>query len=101
MERNLEQIFGPAFLIFGVSHFLYPQRWAELFAEMKKTRFAGFVIAMYTLPSGLVLIVGHNRWELDWPVFLTVMGWAMTFKSALYVLFPQAAELVIRRGVEQ
>ena len=52
---------------------------------------------MVTLPLGLVLVVGHNVWAWDWPVFLTVAGWAMTIKSALYLLVPQAVERMLQK----
>jgi hypothetical protein len=52
---------------------------------------------MYTLPVALVLIVGHNVWVWDWPVFLTIAGWGMTIKSALYLVAPRLADRMLEK----
>ncbi len=54
---------------------------------------------MDTLPIGVILIVGHNVWVWDWPLALTVAGWAMTIKCTLYLLVPHTADRVLDRNV--
>jgi len=55
---------------------------------MKRTGFAPLIIGMYTLPTGLVILLGHNIWAWDWPVVVTIAGWGMTIKATLYLIFP-------------
>jgi hypothetical protein len=55
---------------------------------MKATGFAPLIIGMYTLPTGLIILLGHNVWAWDWPVFVTIAGWGMTTKATIYLLFP-------------
>jgi general stress protein CsbA len=71
METVVERVFAPAWLVFGISHALHPKLFAELFAEIRRSRFAGLIIGAYTLPAGLLLIVCHNVWVWDWPVLVT------------------------------
>lgn len=50
---------------------------------------------MYTLPTGLVILLGHNIWAWDWPVFVTIAGWSMTTKATLYLIFPSLPNRMI------
>lgn len=100
-EVIIERIFAPGRLVAGVSHALYPQLWTDFFVELRKTRFAGLVIAISTLPFGLAVVVMHNRWTWDLSLIVTVMGWAMLFKSVVYFLIPTVANRVISGGVER
>jgi hypothetical protein len=38
---------------------------------------------------GVAIIASHNVWVLDWPIAVTLMGWIMATKGAVYLLFPQ------------
>ena len=97
--ETVQAIFAPAFLLLGLSHLLQPRFWVRFFEVVRATGVAGAIIAMYTLPPGLVLIVGHNIWVRGWAVFLTFAGWLMTIKSAIYLVMPSAAERMLERKV--
>jgi hypothetical protein len=103
MAAQIETIVSSLFLIFGVSHAVRPQSWADFFAALKRTGFAQLIIPMYTLPMGLLIVVCHNRWAWGWPLFITLAGWGMTIKSGVYLLLPQVPNRVIdfaaHRGV--
>ncbi len=98
MDTAIQQIFSPAWLIVGISRILHPNLWTDLIAEIRKSRFAGFWMGSFALTVGLFLIVGHNKWVLDWPLFITVVGWGMAIKGTIYLLVPKAAEAVIERA---
>jgi hypothetical protein len=95
MDWYIQAIYGPLILIFGLSHLVRPRLWADFFIAMKRTGFAPLIIGMYTLPTGLILIVLHNRWVLDWPLFITLSGWGMTIKSVVYLLYPEAPDRLV------
>ena len=98
MDTVIQQIFSPAFLILGVSRILHPNLWIDLIANIGKSRFAGFWMGSFALTVGLFLILGHNKWVLDWPLLITVVGWGMAIKGTIYLLVPKAAEVVIERA---
>jgi hypothetical protein len=93
----VEAVIAPAFLLVGLSHLLQPRLWVEFFELLRATGLAAAIIPMYTLPVSLVLIVGHNVWVWDWPVVLTVAGWMMTLKCAIYLILPGAADRMLRK----
>jgi uncharacterized protein YjeT (DUF2065 family) len=100
-ELVLQKIFALVFVIIGLSHIVQPKAWAEFFTVVKNTGVAGLIIAMYTLPVGLVLVVTHNRWGWDWPVLLTLAGWGMTVKGAVYIVAPAVADRALSRFEKQ
>ena len=65
---------------------------------MKRTGYAPVIIGMETLPTGLVILLGHNIWAWDWPVFVTIAGWGMTIKATLYLIFPTLPNRMIENA---
>src|SRR5262249_14873344 len=80
--KFIQAVVAPGFLLMGLSHLVQPQLSVRFFEVVRQTGATGFIIPLYTLPLGLVLIAGHNLWVWDWPLVLTVSGWGMVFKSA-------------------
>ena len=93
----IQAVFAPAFLLMGLSHLVQPQLWVRFFEAVRQTGLASLIIPMYTLPFALVLIVGHNVWVWDWPLFLTIAGWGMTLKCALYLLVPGLTDRMLEK----
>jgi hypothetical protein len=95
--KIIQSVVAPAFLLIGLSHLLQPQLWVRFFEVVRQSGVAAAIIPMYTLPIALVLVAGHNVWTWDWPLFLTVAGWAMTIKSALYLMVPRLTDRMLER----
>ena len=95
MARYIDAWFALSMVIFGLSHAAQPRLWAAFFSAMKATRFAPLIIGMYTLPTGLVILLAHNVWAWDWPVLVTIAGWGMTIKATIYLLFPAVPDRMI------
>ncbi len=95
MEIFVARYFAITLLAVGLSHTAQPRWWRDFFIRLKATGFAGIIIAMFTFPLGLLIVLGHNIWVFDVPVITTICGWGMTLKSMTYALFPQRAEKMI------
>jgi hypothetical protein len=94
----IERYFALCMLAVGLSHIALAREWRDFFLLLKRTGVAGIIIAMFTFPLGLLIVLGHNIWVLDLPVVVTVCGWGMTLKSVSYALFPGQAERMIPTG---
>jgi hypothetical protein len=94
----IARFFSVSLLIVGVSHLVQSRLWRDFFLRIKDTGVAGIIIAMYTLPQGLLIVLGHNIWVMDIPVIITICGWGMTIKSIVYAVVPGRAEAVIPTG---
>ena len=97
--KIIRAVVAPAFLLIGLSHLVQPQLWVRFFKVVRQTGVSAAIIPMYTLPIALVLVVGHNVWTWDWPLFLTVAGWAMLIKCALYLLVPGLTDRMLDKKI--
>ena len=92
------RFFSASLLVVGLSHALQPKQWRDFFLQLKRTGVAGIIIAMFTFPVGLLIVIGHNVWVFDAPVIITTSGRGMTFNSLTYALLPGRAEKMITDG---
>ena len=81
------RLWGSFFVIFG-SLFILTRFLGEL---IDKTEDRFFVIATgyNTLLMGLVTVILHNIWVLDWRIVITVLGWSTLIKGILKIGFPE------------
>src|SRR5215218_3667610 len=96
-----DRFFASACLVTGLSHVVQPAAWAEFFRRLLESKIAAFVIALYTLPTGLLIVLSHDdwRWGAQWAFLF--FGVAHTFKGTLYLLSPSVANRTIRKhGLE-
>jgi hypothetical protein len=96
MAPYIDAWFALCLVIFGLSHAARPRLWGDFIDAIRSTGFAPFIIGVYTLPTGLFILIAHNQWSWDWPVLVTVSGWALTIKATTYLLFPAASDRLIR-----
>ena len=96
LDLLIERWFAIGFLVFGLSHLLYPAKWAAVFLPLRESDTGGLLVATFTLPLGLIVVMAHNIWVWGLPVIVTLIGWAMIVKSLLYLLIPRAVLLMIR-----
>jgi len=60
------------------------------FVALKRTGFAPINHRdVHLCPPGLVILLGHNLWVWNWPVFVTIAGWGMTTKATLLPALPR------------
>ena len=95
IEILIERWFAVGLLIFGLSHLLYPDKWAALFLPLRERETGGLLLGLFNLPLGLVVVLGHNVWVWGIPVVVTLAGWVMILKSVVYLLFPGALPRVM------
>lgn len=88
MAEIIADIFSIFILVIGLSYLLQAGMWLDLVMEANNNSHWALLIAMVTLPFGLAVVFGHNIWVWDWPVLVTVIGWVMTIKSCLYLVWP-------------
>ncbi len=101
MEASIEILAAIAFFTTGVSHLVQPRVWARFFVQLARQREVGsFIIALYTLPMGVLIVAFHNVWS-GWPTVLTVFGWAFCLKSFIYFVVPQVGLAAISRIREE
>lgn len=94
----LEKIFAFVFILVGLSHSLQPGVWVDFFVWLRSKTYGAFIVVMYTLPIGLVIVAFHNQWQWRPAVILTIAGWIMIIKSAIYAVYPVAFTRTATKG---
>src|SRR5262245_876924 len=95
IDLLIERWFAIGAILFGLSHALYPKKWAALFQPLRQRESGGLLLATFNLPLGLIVVLGHNVWVWDLPLIVTLAGWVMTVKSIFYLLFPRVLSVAI------
>ncbi len=49
-----------------------------------------YIAGAFALIIGLLMVLSHNVWVADWPVVVTIMGWAALIKGILLMWYPDA-----------
>jgi hypothetical protein len=98
LELLIERWLAAGMLVMGLSHMLHPAKCAALFLPLRERDTGGLLMAMFTLPLGLFIVFAHNVWVWGLPVIVTLLGWAMTVKSVIYLLFPGAHRAAMPAG---
>lgn len=82
------RLWGAFYLIFGALFLL--TGYLGKVIEMTEDR--AFVISTgyITLLMGLVTVILHNVWVLEWQVAITILGWSTLIKGMLKIGFPEA-----------
>ena len=73
-------------VIFGLFILVKHDLAKSVMADVLANRGSFFIFAILTLIIGLLIVVSHNLWTLDWPVAITVFGWVL-FVGGVFRLF--------------
>lgn len=48
-----------------------------------------FITGFFTLIIGILLVVSHNIWQLNWRLIITIIAWLVLLKGASLVFYPR------------
>lgn len=46
---------------------------------------------------GVMIVVSHQVWKLNWQVLITIIGWMLLFKGLMRILFPYSVRKMITK----
>jgi len=92
MTSTVVPVFSWLLLILGLSYVLQAETWIRLSKDALTNAHQYYPLYLFLLIFGLVIIVEHNKWSMDWNVAITFFGWAMAIKSSVLLLAPQLME---------
>ncbi|KTC89893.1 DUF308 domain-containing protein [Fluoribacter dumoffii] len=56
--------------------------------ELMGQRAVMFVVGVITLIIGLLMVISHNIWVMDWPVIVTLFAWLTLIGGLFRLYFP-------------
>ncbi|NOR27476.1 MAG: hypothetical protein GQ540_02990 [Lutibacter sp.] len=84
----ISKIIGVIYLSFGIGLLFNKKYYSKVLQELLESTtyliFGGFLAIIF----GLLILEYHNIWSNNWPVIITVVGWAALIKGILLLAFP-------------
>ena len=91
MYSLAESVIACALIVWGLAIFVNPQiipSFLDTFINVEKNQTLLYLSSGMFLTLGLITIWVHNDWYLGVSVIVTLIGWLLTIKSSLWLLFP-------------
>jgi len=87
-SKILARIIGPIMIVPAIGIVLKFAEYQRLFEEFSKSPSLCYLGGFMAFGLGLVVLQFHNRWEVRWPVLITIVGWVSLIKGLILMLFP-------------
>jgi len=87
----LAQLFGVYLIVAGIMYVARHHFIRSVINDYFDSPSVVFIGGMLSLIFGLMIILGHNIWEPNWKVIITLFGYLMFFKGIMHWFFPQQA----------
>ena len=84
----LAKLIGPVVAVAGVGFLLNKATFVRFAEEFVNN--AGFIMmsGFPALLAGLAIVNAHNVWIADWPVIITLLGWAAVIGGVMRITVP-------------
>jgi uncharacterized protein YjeT (DUF2065 family) len=91
MSETVTFVMSWFILVLGLSYSFQQAGWKKLVEAflIKGNVHKIIPMCMFMLVFGLAVIANHNIWEMSMRVVITIFGWSMAIKGALYMTFPE------------
>lgn len=89
MSIWIAKFLGPVFLAASAPMIIRPNSIQPLADEFLKSPAIMYVSGILVLTGGLSIVNTHNRWELDWPLLITLFGWALVIAGISRIVSPK------------
>ena len=93
----LAKVIGPVLALMCFPLLLRKKQYLKIVDDLIKSPALMYVISFINLFLGTLLLVTHNVWVGQWPVVITMMGWAIILKGLLYLLFPETTIMIVKK----
>lgn len=91
---------GPYLIAVALAIVLNGEAFRAMLAEAVESRAFIFIAGLIAVAIGAALVKLHNVWVWDWPVLVTLLGWASLAGGFLRVIWPDAAIALARRTLD-
>jgi hypothetical protein len=84
----IAKLLGPVVLAVAIPMLVSAEDMLEVARQFLKDRALIFASGVSVMVVGLAIVNSHNVWIADWPVIVTLFGWAMIIGGAFRVVLP-------------
>ena len=90
----IAKLIGPILLVAAITMLADAKGLEKMAREFLETRALIYVSGVLAMLGGLAIANTHNVWIADWPVLITVFGWAMIIGGAIRMALPTAVRSI-------
>ena len=93
MDRSLflARLLGPTFVAVALGMLINLGIYESMIADALHPGILFYLSGFLSLLAGLAIVNLHNRWQMDWRVIITVLGWLMTIGGIMRIVLPRVA----------
>ncbi len=90
----IAKLLGPVLLVAAVPMMAFPGDMQEVARQFLKNRALIYITGVLAMVGGLAITNSHNIWIADWPVIITLFGWAMIIGGAARMALPTVVDTI-------
>ncbi|NKB99983.1 MAG: hypothetical protein GKR90_15995 [Pseudomonadales bacterium] len=90
----IAKLISPVLVALSMAMIFKPKHLQETTERFLEDRPLILISGVLAMVAGLATINSHNIWVLDWPVIVTLFGWALTMGGAVRIILPNFVEEV-------
>ena len=90
----ISKFLGPIILVLSIPMIVTPTSLQETTRKILADSPLILVSGVLAMTAGLSIVNTHNVWVLNWPVIVTLFGWALVIGGAFRILAPRAVARV-------
>ena len=87
-SKSIAGLIGPTYVAGAVAVLVNLGAWPALVEQGFRNPALIFESGFPLFVAGLAIVRVHNRWEGNWPVLVTVVGWLTLLGGLSRILFP-------------
>ena len=96
----LAQALGLYFLIVGFALISNGDQLKGLVSKILEDDALLFVTGFIALILGVLMVISHNLWVMDWRIVITLVAWLMFIKGVVRVVFPKKAVNISKKWIK-
>lgn len=93
----LAKVIGLVIVISTAAVFIHYKAFRALEEEAVKSPMIAYLAGFTILILGVLIVVSHSVWTLDWRIVITIVGWLVLLKGAGRIFFPNAVRRLIEK----
>ena len=90
----ISKFLGPVILVLSIRMMVAPTGLQETTRRFLADRPLVLISGVLAMTAGLSIVNTHNVWILEWPLIVTLFGWALLLGGALRVAAPDVVDRV-------
>ena len=90
------RLLAPIFIIIAAGVMRNLKSYQKMKDDFSKNSSLIYLGGFFSLIIGIIIVLLHNLWVLDWPVLITLWGWGAIIKGVWLIVFPETLPKFVR-----